>query len=138
MKPTKNYEITYEVDGKEITGLYSLILISSANRIAGFNNFYRDVKLDDNTFEVLLCTYTRRLDIIRAFGMLVATDASRVSGFEFYRTSHLKITFKNYPKNAWCVDGEKLEIRTRTYEIKNERNVQILMPKKNIKKLFVK
>ena len=62
---TKNYKLSYIIDGVEKKGLYSFILISSANRIAGFNNFYKDVKLDDNLFEILFCTYTRRLDIIK-------------------------------------------------------------------------
>ena len=135
---TKNYKLSYVIDGVEKKGLYSFILISSANRIAGFNNFYKDVKLDDDLFEILFCTYTRRLDIIKAFGMLRATGPNNVSGLEFHRASNIKITFDEHPKKAWCVDGEKLEIRTKTYEIKNEKNVQILMPKKNIDKLFVK
>lgn len=134
---TKNYDVTYEVNGEKVSGLYSFMLISSANRIAGFNNFYKDIKLDDDTFEVLMCTYTRKIDIIRAFSKLVTSDAEHVDGFEFYRTSNLKITFKQHPKNAWCVDGEKLEIRTKTFEIKNEKNVKILIPKKNINKLFI-
>lgn len=135
---TRNYHLTYTIDGVETKGLYSFILISSANRIAGFNNFYKDVKLDDDLFEILFCTYTRRLDIIKAFGMLRATGPNNVSGLEFHRASNIKITFEHHPKKAWCVDGEKLEIRTKTYEIKNEKNVQILMPCKNIEKLFVK
>lgn len=135
---TKNYKLSYVIDGVEKKGLYSFILISSANRIAGFNNFYKDVKLDDDLFEILFCTYTRRLDIIKAFGMLRATGPNNISGLEFHRASNIKITFDEHPKKAWCVDGEKLEIRTKTYEIKNEKNVQILMPKKNIDKLFVK
>lgn len=135
---TKNYKLSYIIDGVEKKGLYSFILISSANRIAGFNNFYKDVKLDDNLFEILFCTYTRRLDIIKAFGMLRATGPNNVSGLEFHRASNIKITFDEHPKKAWCVDGEKLEIRTKTYEIKNEREVQILMPKNNIDKLFAK
>ena len=137
LQVTKNYDVTYEVDGKVVHGLYSFMLISSANRIAGFNNFYKDVKLDDDTFEVLMCTYTRRIDIIRAMAMLIATDAEHVDGFESYRASKIKIDFKSYPKKAWCIDGEKLEIRTKTYTIENERNVKILMPRKNIKKLFI-
>lgn len=135
---TKNYKLTYIIDGVETKGLYSFILISSANRIAGFNNFYKDVKLDDNLFEILFCTYTRRLDIIKAFGMLRATGPNNVSGLEFHRASNIKIIFENHPKKAWCVDGEKLEIRTKVYEIKNEKAVKILMPKKNIDKLFIK
>lgn len=134
---TKNFDVAYEVDGKVIHGLYSFFLISSANRIAGMNNFYKNVKLDDNTFEVLMCTYTRRIDILRSMALLIATDAERVDGFESYRTSNIKITFNKYPKKAWCIDGEKLEIRTKTFTICNERDVKILLPKKNIKKLFM-
>ena len=114
------------------------IFITNSSSVAGINNIYPDVKLDDNLFEILFCTYTRRLDIIKAFGMLRATGPNNVSGLEFHRASNIKITFDEHPKKAWCVDGEKLEIRTKTYEIKNEREVQILMPKNNIDKLFVK
>lgn len=135
--PTKVYNVTYEVNGEKKSGLYSFMLISSATRIAGMNNFYKDVKLNDDTFEVLFCTYTRRIDIVRALAMLIATDADHVDGFESYRTNHIKVKFDKYPKKAWCVDGEQLEIRTQTYDIKNETGVKILIPKINIKKLFV-
>lgn len=137
-KPTRNYEIVYEVDGKKVEGLYTFMLVSSANRIAGFNNFYKDVKLNDDKFEVLMCTYSRRVDIIKALGMLVTSDAAHVDGFEYYKTSELVIKFNKYPKKAWCVDGEKLEIRTKSYTIKNEKDVEILIPKKNLDKLFIK
>lgn len=135
---TKNYEVEYEIDGKKKSGLYSFMLISSANRIAGFNNFYKDIKLDDDKFEVLFCTYTNKFDILKAFRKLMMSDATHVDGFEFYKTSNIKVTFKKYPKKAWCVDGEKLEIRNKTYNIKNEHDVSILLPKKNISKLFIK
>lgn len=134
---TKSYNVTYEVNGEKKSGLYSFMLISSATRIAGMKGFYKDVKLDDDTFEVLFCTYTRRIDIVRAFALLIATDASHVDGFESYRTNHIKVKFDKYPKKAWCVDGEQLEIRTQTYDIQNEKGVKILIPKTNIKKLFV-
>ena len=134
---TKNQMVEYEVNGKKIKGLYSFMLISSATRIAGLNNFYKDVKLDDDSFEVLLCTYTRKIDILRAMAMLIVTDAEHVDGFESYRTNHLKIKFDKYPRNAWCVDGEKLEIRTKTYDIRNEKDIKILIPKTNLNKLFV-
>lgn len=137
IKGTKNYDVEYEVNGKTYRGLYSFMLMSSATRIAGFNDFYKDVKLDDDTFEVLFCTYTRKIDILRSMALLIATDASRVDGFESYRTDHIRIKFKQHPKKAWCVDGEQLEIRTLTYDIKNERGVKILLPKTNIKKLFI-
>ena len=134
---TKNQLVEYEVNGKKIKGLYSFMLISSATRIAGLNNFYKDVKLDDDSFEVLLCTYTRKIDILRAMAMLIVTDAEHVDGFESYRTNHLKIKFDKYPRNAWCVDLEKREIRTKTYDIRNEKDIKILIPKTNLNKLFI-
>ena len=135
--PNKMYDITYKVNGIEKRGLYSFMLISNANRIAGINNFYKDVKLDDDQFEVLFCNFKRRVDIIKTFTILMTTDIERVSGVEFYKTNHLEIKFADYPKKAWCIDGEKLDRAVLNYEISNVRNVKIMMPKKNIDKIFV-
>lgn len=136
-KPTKNYEIEYIVDGEKVEGFYSFILVSSASRIAGFN-FYKDVKLNDDTFEVLFCTYTKRIDIIRSMAMLLTSDAAHVDGIEFYKAHELKVNFKKLPKKPWCVDGEKLELRNMKYVIKNEKDVEVLVPSKNLDKLFIK
>lgn len=135
--PTKMYDITYKVNGIEKRGLYSFMLISNANRIAGINNFYKDVKLDDDQFEVLFCNFKRRVDIIKTFTILMTTDVEKVSGVEFYKTNHLQIKFADYPKKAWCIDGEKLDRAVLNYEISNVRNVKIMMPKKNIDKIFI-
>ncbi len=137
-RPTKLYKIKYKVNGIEKSGYYSFMLISNANRIAGINNFYKDIKLDDNQFEVLFCNFKRRIDIIRTFSILMTTDVSKISGFEFYRTNMLEVTFDQYPKKAWCIDGEKLDRAVLKYEIQNESNVKIMLPKKNIDKIFVK
>lgn len=135
--PTKLYKITYEVNGITKTGYYSFILISNANRIAGINNFYRDVKLDDDKFEVLLCNFNRRKDIIKTFSLLMTVDATKVSGVEFYKTNNMKIEFEEYPKYSWCIDGEKLNRANLKYEIKNINKVKIMLPTKNINKIFV-
>ena len=45
---TKLYDISYEIDGEKYRGLFSFVLISNANHIAGLANIYKDVKLDDN------------------------------------------------------------------------------------------
>lgn len=137
ISPTKLYNITYKINGIEKKGYYSFMLISNANRIAGINNFYKDVKLDDDQFEVLLCNFRRRVDIIKTFTLLMTTDIEKVSGIEFYKTNKMEIKFEDYPKKAWCVDGERLDRAVLKYEIKNVRNVKIMLPKKNIDKIFV-
>lgn len=135
--PTKLYDITYEVDDKIIRGKISFMLISNANRIAGIKNFYKDIKLNDNRFEVLICDVTTKKEIARGFYKLKTSDISRDSGMYFYKTNKLKVTFNDKDSMAWSLDGEKYEEKTNTFEIKIVRNIRILLPNKNIKKLFI-
>lgn len=135
---TKLYDITFEMDRQTTRGLYSFFIITSANRIAGINNFYKDVKLDDDRFEVLMCNMTNKFDIIKSLYFLTIYDATRVPGFYFYKTNNLKITFNTPLDKAWCIDGEELDKIDNNYSIKIEKNVKILMPTKNIDKLFIK
>lgn len=135
--PTKLYDITYKVNEKTISGKFSFILVSNANRIAGVQNFYKDVKLDDNTFEVLLCDLTAKKDIAKSLYYLTTSDITKAPGFYFYKTDKLQIKFDSVQKKGWTLDGEEYLENTDTFDIKIVRNVQILLPKKNIKKLFL-
>lgn len=132
------YEISYEVDGEEYHGLYSFALLSNANRIAGINNFYNDIKLDDDRFEVLFCNIRKKKDILKSF-IYVTTkgDISKVPGFYFHKTNKIKITFHEKLRKPWCIDGEKYETESNTYVIENVRGVKVMIPKKVIPKLFV-
>ena len=134
---TKLYDITYEIDGNVYRGLFSFVIISSANRISGINNFYKDVKLDDDKFEVLFCNITRKKDIAKILYFLTMYDVSKVPGIYFYRTNNLKIKFDNIPKKSWCIDGEELKMSSSKYNINIINDVKMLIPSKNISKLFI-
>ena len=125
------------MDGITSRGLYSFFIITSANRIAGINNFYKDVKLDDNKFEVLMCSITEPKDIVKCLYYLTVYDVTRVPGISFYKTDKLKIKFNNQLDKAWCIDGEELESIPDEYTITIENNVKIMMPVKNVSKLFI-
>ena len=133
----KKYDVTYEIDGVKHKGKYTFIIISNANRIAGINNFYRDMKLDDQKFEVMFCSIWNLANLARAFYILKTSDISYVSGVECYKTNNLKITFNNGVK-PWCLDGEKYDTKTTHFEIDTNKSVRMLLPKKNIDKLFLK
>jgi YegS/Rv2252/BmrU family lipid kinase len=135
--PTKLYDVTYEIDGVEYRGLFSFIIVSSANRIAGINDFYKDVKLDDDRFEVLFCSFSKKSDIIRSLYFLTMYDVEQVPGIHFYKTNNLKMRFSEVPKKHWCIDGEKLDEEGRKFDITIDRKIKMLIPKKNIDKLFV-
>jgi len=138
LRPIKSYKVKYEVNGVKKTGYFSFILISNANRIAGMNMFYKDVKLDDNKFELLLCNFSTRRNIIRTLRLLFDNDPNNVSGLEFYKTDHITFEFDQYPKKAWCIDGEKLDRRTKKFEFSTVNDFKIMMPNKNVGKLFTK
>lgn len=134
---TKMYDISYVIDNKEYRGLFSLVIISSANHIAGVNNVYTDIKLDDNKFEVLFCNIDKRKDLVKSLYFLTKYDASRVPGLCFYKTDNLKIKFHNKGREFWGIDGEKLSDDSNIFKIKNISGIKVMMPKKNIKKLFI-
>ncbi len=131
-------EIIYEVDGVEYRGLFSFIIVSSANRISGINNFYKDVKLDDNKFEVLLCNISKKKDIIKSIYLLTMYDVSKVPGIYSYKTDNFKVKFVDKPKKPWCIDGEKLDDMETKYEIKIDHSFKMMIPSKNVDKLFVR
>lgn len=136
---TKLYDITYEIDGQKYRGLFSLILISNANHIAGFKNVYKDVKLDDDLLEVVFCTIRKRKDILKSLYFLTLNGPSQVPGIYFYRTNNIKIKINTPDYKSWCIDGEKLESNLDDkYNITITNKVKVLIPKKNISKLFTK
>ena len=136
-RKVKLYDITYEVDNEKYRGLFSFALITNANRVAGINNFYKDIKLDDNKFEVLLCNITKHKDIVKTLYFFALYDASKIPGFYFYQTDNIKIKFNSPLKKPLCIDGESFDDMSGSYNIKIDHNVYVLMPKKNINSLFV-
>lgn len=134
---TKLYDITYEVDGQKYSGLYSFGIISNATRVAGIKDFVKGVKLDDSKFEVLLCNITKKKDIVKSLYYLTTNDITKVPGFYFHRANSMKIKFNDTEKKNWCIDGEKLEDNSNTFEIKVVKNIRLLIPRKNLKILFL-
>ena len=131
------YDLEYVIDGEKRKEIVSFILISNANRIAGINNFYHGIKLDDNKFEVLFCTMTDRKEIMKSLYHLKDGDISTLDGFKFYKVDNLKINFKDYLDKGWSLDGEELKIKKKEFVIKIIRHVKILIPSKNVDKLFL-
>ncbi len=133
----KIYNIKYEINGKKYEGKYSFIFITNSSSVAGINNIYPDVKLDDNKFEVLLCDIKSKFELIRKISMLKRMDIRNIPGIEYYETNNIKIEFDKVPSDLWCLDGEEMKHNTKTFKFGISKEINVLMPKKNIDKLFV-
>lgn len=135
-RPTILHDVDYEVNGISYQGKFSFMLISNANHIGGINNFYSDVKLNDNQFEVLFCELTDYASVAKNIA-LVNGNVAKAKGFRFYKAQSLKIDFKHNLSKGWSLDGEELSDKGSVFDIQIVRDIQILIPKKNIKKLFL-
>ncbi len=136
-RKVKLYDVSYEIDGEEYRGLFSFCLITNANRVAGINNFYKDIKLNDNKFEILLCNITKLKDIVKTLYFFALYDASKIPGFYFYKTDNIKIKFHSQIKTSLCIDGESFDDLSGEYNIKIDKDIYVLIPKKNISNLFI-
>ena len=133
----KDYNIEYEVDGKKYKGNYSFIFITNSSSVAGVNNIYPDVKLDDNKFEVLLCQTKSKLKLIKIVSMLKKQDIRTIPDLTYYKTNEFKIKFDHVPDDSWCLDGEEMKHRTSQFKFCISKEVNVLIPKTNIDKLFM-
>ena len=135
-RKTHLFEMSYTANGEVIKGLYSFVLICNASRMGGLE-ILQDVKMNDGKFEVLLSNITSKKDIIRSLYLLKTSDITKVPGFYFFRTDNLKIRLKEMPKKSFCIDGEMLKTRTKNYEIKIVKGIKMLLPNKELDKIFI-
>ncbi len=131
------HHIKFTVDGVQKEGKYSYIFITNSNRIGGVDNIYPDIKLDDNKFEVLLCTIHNKAEIIRSLYLMKNKGIENVPGCEYYCTSNFKIEFDNVPDFSWGLDGEEFKVDTNIFDFTINKDINILLPEYNIDRLFV-
>ena len=130
------YDIKYKIDGKEYSGNYSFIFITNATRIAGMDDVYYDIKLDDNMFEIALASPKNKADLVKLAAQVLNRDIKNIPGITYYQTNNLEIEFLNKPKTSWCVDGEEYKMRGNKFKFSVDKSMKMLMPKENVEKLF--
>ena len=135
-KRIKRYHIKYEVDGVSYEGNYSFIFITNSSRVAGVNNIYQDVKLDDNKFEIALCDVKSKRNLIKTFYAIRTREIKDVSNIVYFQTNNLKIIFDRIPNSSWCIDGEELSHQNKTFNFTIDNRSSVLLPKKNVETLF--
>lgn len=133
----KLYDLKYIIDGKEYSGKYSFVFITNSNHVAGIDNIYDDVKLDDNMFEVVFFNIKSKLDLIKDICLFKIKGIEEIPDCEYFKTNNLKIKFLNENNESWCADGEELKLDNNLIDISVNNEINILIPNKNIDKLFV-
>ena len=132
------YKVKYKVDGVEHEGEYSFFFITNSSRVAGVDDIYYDVKMDDNMFEVALANPKTKADILRMLVQVTMKDVKEVPGITYYQTNDFEIEFLNKRKTSWCIDGEEYPSSSNKFTFKVEQKIKMLIPRTNAKKLFDK
>ena len=131
------HNIKYTINGETYENKFSFIFLTNSNRVGGMNikDIYNDVKLNDNKFEVLMCDIKNKWDIIKAIHYLKRRELNDIPGFTYFKTDNIKLEFDEIPP-SWCIDGDELTHETNTFEIKVNKDINMLLPVKNIDLLF--
>ncbi len=130
------YNIRYKIDGKEYTSKASFIFITNSSRIAGVNDVYYDIKLDDKKFEFAFTEVKTKKDMLKLFVQMVNLDIKDVPEITYYQTDNLELEFLDPPKVSWCIDGEEYKSHSTKFNFKVDKSIKMLLPKTNIKRLF--
>ena len=137
-KKINSYDIKYIIDNKEYSGKYSFFFITNSSRIGGINDIYSDVLLDDNKFEVAFLNVKSKRSIIKTFHNIRTKNIKDIPNIKYYQTDNIKIIFDKVPVSSWCIDGEELETFNNSFEFEIDHRCNMLLPKKNLVKLFKK
>ena len=129
--------IKYKVNGKSKEGDFSFIFITNSSRVGGIDDVFPDTKLDDNKFEVLLCNIQKKADILKSLLYVKNNGVYNVPGCEYYCTDKLELEFDHVPKYSWGLDGEEYKEDTNKFVFTVNKDINVLIPEKNVDKLFV-
>lgn len=130
------YNIKYTIDGKEYEGVYSFVFVTNSSRVAGMDDIYYDVKLNDSKFEVALARVENKKDMLKMLVLISTKDIKDIPDITYFQTDNFEIEFESLPKTSWCIDGEELKSNSRKFHFEVDKSTTMLMPKENIKKLF--
>ncbi len=133
-----SYDVRYKIDGKSYEGRYSFFFITNASRVAGFDDVYYDIKLDDNKFEVAFCHVKNKAELMKIFFLVNNMDLKDVPGITYHQTNNLEIEFLTGPKVSWCIDGEEYKSTKTKFTFRIDRDTRMMLPKENVVKLFEK
>ena len=100
-------------------------------------DIYKDIKLDDNKFEVLFCNVKSKLELLKKLSMLKKIDIRNIPDFEYYEINSMKIKFYDELNDSWCLDGEEMKHKSNTFKFNISKEINVLVPKVNIDKLFM-
>lgn len=133
----QKHHIKCKIDGVEKEGDYSFIFVTNGNHIAGINEVYKDIKLDDNKFEVALCNITNKAELLKAALHIYTNGLEEMNGCEVFSASEMELEFDEIPEFSWGLDGEEFKPNTNKFKFTISKCIDLLLPTDNIDKLFV-
>ena len=119
----------------EVTGNTTQNIASIDDSLSEYDTVAKD---DDNTFEVLFCSISKRRKLLRSLVNLGLYDITKVNGVEMYRTNNIKIIFKDRLKQAWTFDGEKYRKKEKIYNISLNNKIKFRISSKACEKNCIK
>lgn len=136
---TPKYHISYINDGKFVETDCVFLLATNSIRVAGTNGIYQNVSLNDGKFEVIMADVDTRKEMLSKMFALFTRKGETDPRFTFFHTDKLQVNFERNDNNpTWCIDGDAMEEKSKSYTLETKGKVKLLLPKKNLNKLFTR
>lgn len=130
------YHIKYTIDEKTYEDDYSFIFVTNSSRVAGMNDIYYDLKLDDKMFEVAFAKIKTKKEMLKLLVQVSTHQLKDIPNITYYQTDNLFLDFYDPPKVSWCLDGEEHKSPMTKFTFKVDTSMKMLLPKEKIDKLF--
>ena len=69
---------------------------------------------------------------------IILYDPTKLKQSIYFKTNNLELEFLKQQTEAWCLDGEELKTSGNKFKFQIDQNTKMLLPEKNIDKLFEK
>lgn len=124
---SKSYYLDINVDGKKFSGEFVYAMIVNSNSVAGFRHLFRDDKLDDGYFNLVLVSKANHVAFRNMIDHIVK---GRTKGFDndvYIYHKFKKLSIKTDSQMIWTIDGERGPIGSVDIEV-IKHNLDIITP----------
>lgn len=104
---SKSYHLDIEVDGKKISGEFVYAMIVNSNSVAGFRHLFRDDKLDDGYFNLILVSKANHVAFRNMLEHFVKGSTKKFEDDVYIYHKFKKLSVKTDSKIVWTIDGEQ-------------------------------
>jgi diacylglycerol kinase (ATP) len=104
---SRSYHLKINVDGKKFSGDFVYAMIVNSNSVAGFRYLFRDDKLDDGYFNLVLVSKANHVAFRNMLQHMIKGNTQQFEDGVYIYHKFKKLSIKTDSPIVWTIDGER-------------------------------